>query len=110
MLKIWKAFHYSPKKAEKLSLTQAELQSPEIKMVKPFNTLLLARERAVCVVRRSIPAWYAHLKRFMMKLVMQKLMELRHSCQNTKLYFVSIYYQMYSIQLSSYKDFTGESD
>ena len=56
MLTIWKAFHYSPKKAEKLSLIQAELQSPEIKMVKPSDTRWLARERAVCAVRRSIPA------------------------------------------------------
>ena len=32
LLTIWKAFPYSPKKAEKLAEIQAELNSPEIKM------------------------------------------------------------------------------
>ena len=55
-LTIWKAFHYSPKKAEKLAEIQAELDSPEIKMQKPSDTCWLARERAVRVVRKSLPA------------------------------------------------------
>ena len=50
LLTIWKAFHYSPKKAEKLKEIQAVLQSPEIKMQKPTDTQWLARERAVRTV------------------------------------------------------------
>ena len=56
LLMIWKAFHYTPKKAEKLAEIQAELDSPEIKMQKSSDTRWLARERAVCVVRKSLPA------------------------------------------------------
>ncbi|XP_068720652.1 E3 SUMO-protein ligase KIAA1586-like [Montipora capricornis] len=56
LLTIWKAFYYSPKKAEKLKETQAELQCPEVKMQKPSDTRWLARERAVRAVRLSFPA------------------------------------------------------
>ena len=56
LLTIWKVFHYSPKKAEKLALIQAVLQSPEIKMTKPSDTRWLSRERAVRTVRESLPA------------------------------------------------------
>ena len=59
LLTIWKAFHYSPKKAEKLTEIQAELNSPELKMLKPSDTRWLARERAVRAVRRSLPALVA---------------------------------------------------
>ena len=38
LLTIWKAFYYSPKKAEKLKEIQAELQCPEVKMQKPSDT------------------------------------------------------------------------
>lgn len=43
LLTTWKAFHvhYSPKKAEKLTEIQAELQCPEIKMQKPSDTCWL---------------------------------------------------------------------
>lgn len=34
LMTIWKAFHYSPKKAEKLAEIQAELNAPELKMLK----------------------------------------------------------------------------
>jgi len=51
LLTIWKAFHYSPKKAEKLAEIQAELQAPETKMRKPSDTRWLARERAVHAVQ-----------------------------------------------------------
>ena len=56
LLTIWKAFHYSPKIAEKLAEIQAELQAPEIKMQKPSDTRWLARERAIRAVRQSLPA------------------------------------------------------
>ena len=56
LLTIWKAFHYSPKKAKKLAEIQAELNSPEIKMQKLSDTRWLSRERAVRAVRRSLPA------------------------------------------------------
>ncbi|KAI6653012.1 E3 SUMO-protein ligase [Oopsacas minuta] len=55
LLTIWKAFHFSPKKAEKLAEIQAELQAPEIKMQKPSDTRWLVRGRAVSVVRRRLP-------------------------------------------------------
>ena len=51
LLTIWKAFHYSPKKAEKLAEIQAELQAPETKMRKPSDTRWLACERAVHAVQ-----------------------------------------------------------
>ena len=56
LLTIWKAFYYSPKKAEKLAEIQAVLNAPELKMVKPSDTCWLSRERAVRAVRRSLPA------------------------------------------------------
>ena len=56
LVTIWKAFHYSPKKAEKLAEIQAELNAPEFKMLKPSDTRWLSRERAVHAVRRSLPA------------------------------------------------------
>ena len=56
LLTIWKVFHYFPKKAEKLALIKAVLQSPEIKMTKPSDTRWLSRERAVRAVRESLPA------------------------------------------------------
>ena len=56
LLTIWKAFYYSPKKAEKLKEIQNELQCPEVKMQKPSDTRWLARERAVRAVRLSLPA------------------------------------------------------
>ena len=56
LLTIWKAFYYSPKKAEKLLEIQAVLNAPELKMVKPSDTRWLSRERAVRAVRRSLPA------------------------------------------------------
>ena len=45
-----------PKKVEKLAEIQAELNSPELKMLKPSDTRWLAREWAICAVQRSIPA------------------------------------------------------
>ena len=56
LLTVWKAFHYSPKKAQKLAEIQAELNTPEIKMQKPSDTRWLSRERAVRAVQRSLPA------------------------------------------------------
>ena len=56
LLTIWKAFYYSPKKAEKLKESQAELQSPEVKMQKPSDTRWLACERAVRAVWLCLPA------------------------------------------------------
>ena len=54
LLTVWKAFHYFPKEAEKLAEIQAELNSPELKMLK--DTRWLARERAVRAVRQCLPA------------------------------------------------------
>ena len=59
LLTMWKMFHYSPKKAEKLAEIQAALDSPELKVQKPSDTRWLARERSVRAVRRSLPALVA---------------------------------------------------
>ena len=59
LLTMWKMFHYSPKKAEKLAEIQAALDSPELKVQKPSDTRWLARERCVRAVRRSLPALVA---------------------------------------------------
>ena len=56
LLTMWKAFHYSPKKAEELAEVQAFLNAPEIKITKPSDTRWLARERCVQTVRQSLPA------------------------------------------------------
>ena len=56
LLTMWKAFHYSPKKAEKLAEIQAVLEAPEIVVTKPSDTRWLARERCVCAVRKTLPA------------------------------------------------------
>ena len=62
LLTIWKAFYYSPKKAEKRKEIQAELQCSEVKMQKPSDTRWLARERAVRAVRPSLPALVSTFK------------------------------------------------
>ena len=59
LLTMWKMFHYSPKKAEKLAEIQAALDSPELKIQKPSDTRWLARERCVRAVRMSLPALVA---------------------------------------------------
>lgn len=46
LLTIWKAFHYSPQKAEKLAEVQAVLNSPGIKMQKPSDTRWLSLPEA----------------------------------------------------------------
>ena len=59
LLTMWKAFHYSPKKAEMLIEIQAVLNSPELKVHKPSDTRWLARERCVRAVRQTLPALVA---------------------------------------------------
>ena len=56
LLTMWKTFHYSPKKAEKLAEIQAVLDAPELKIYKPSDTPWLARERCVRAVWWSLPA------------------------------------------------------
>ena len=56
LLTLWKAFHYSPKKAENLTEIQAILNGPELKVTKPRDTRWLARERCVRSVRQCLPA------------------------------------------------------
>ena len=51
---MWKMFHYSPKKAEKLADIQAAFDSPELKIQKPSDTRWLAREQCVRAVRRFL--------------------------------------------------------
>lgn len=56
LLTMWKTFHYSPKKAEKLTEIQIVLDAPELKVLKPSDTRWLARERCVRAVRKSLPS------------------------------------------------------
>ena len=56
LLTMWKAFHYSPKIAEKLAEIEAVLNTPEKKVTKPSDTRWLARERCVQTVRQVRPA------------------------------------------------------
>ena len=44
LLTLWKTFHYSPKKAEKLTEIQKVLDAPELKVIKLSDTRWLARE------------------------------------------------------------------
>ncbi len=62
LLTMWKCFHYSPKKAEKLAEIEAVLNTPEIKVTKPSDTRWLARERCVRAVRQVLPALVKTLK------------------------------------------------
>ena len=61
-MSVWHSANYLEsillfsKKAEKLAEVQAELISPDLKMLKPSDTRWLARERAVCAVQRTLPA------------------------------------------------------
>ena len=56
LMTIWKTFHYSPKKAEKLAEIQDVLDTPKLKVLKPSDTRWLARERCVQAVRRTLPS------------------------------------------------------
>ena len=56
LLTMWKAFHYSPKKAEKLIEILAILNAPELKVTKPSDTRWLVREQCVRSVRECLPA------------------------------------------------------
>ena len=56
LLTMWKAFHYSPKEAEKLAKIEAVLKTPELKMLKPSDTWWLAQEQCVCAVRQTLLA------------------------------------------------------
>ena len=43
LLTVWKAFHYSHKRAEILAEIEAVLNTPEIKITKPSGTQWLAK-------------------------------------------------------------------
>ena len=61
LLTMWKIFHYSPEKAEKLAEIQAALDSPELKIQKPSDTRWLAREQ----LESHCQPWLPHFKRCM---------------------------------------------
>ena len=50
---LWKFFHYSPKRAERLKEVQRVLNTPELKVIKPSDTRWLAHERCVKAVREN---------------------------------------------------------
>ena len=56
LLTMWKAFHYSPKKAENLAEIEAVLKTPELKILKPSDTRWLAQGRCVRAVQQTLQA------------------------------------------------------
>ena len=50
---LWKYFHYSPKRTERLKAVQRVLDLPELKVIKPSDTRWLAHERCVKAVKES---------------------------------------------------------
>ena len=58
LLTLWKAFHYSPKKAENLVEIQSILNAPELKVTRPSNTRWLARERCIHSLFRTFEELY----------------------------------------------------
>ena len=79
LLTIWKAFHYYPKKKEKLAEIQAVLQTAEIKMQKPSDTRWLARERAV------------HAVLSMVESTTKRLMEMKENVGTTTWYNLGLH-------------------
>ena len=53
---LWKFFHYSPKRAEPLTMVQQVLDLPELKIAKPSDTCWLAHKRCVKAVKASYGA------------------------------------------------------
>ena len=56
MTNLWKLFHFSPTKAEKLKEVQAVLNLPELKVVKPSSTRWLSHERCIRAICKELPA------------------------------------------------------
>ena len=77
LLTIWKVFHYSPKKAEKLAHIEAVLKTPELKMLKPSDIQWLAQERCVCAMRQMLPAIVATFEAIYEEVDMLRLMVLQ---------------------------------
>ena len=53
---LWKFFHYSPKRTERLKEIQHVINLPELKMIKPSDTRWLSHERCVKAVKESYSA------------------------------------------------------
>ena len=53
LMTLWKFFHYSPKRAEPLKVIQEVLDLPELKIVKPLDTLWFSHEPCVKAVKAS---------------------------------------------------------
>ena len=53
---LWKYFHYSPKRTERLKTVQRVLDLPELKVIKPSGTRWVAHERCVKAVKESYSA------------------------------------------------------
>lgn len=56
MTSLWKLFHYSPKKAERLKHVQSVLSLPELKIVKPSDTRWLSHERCIRAIVKELSA------------------------------------------------------
>ena len=53
LMRLWKFFHYSPKRAESLKEIQKVLDLPDLKIVKPPDTRWLAHEHCAKTVKAS---------------------------------------------------------
>lgn len=103
LLTIWKTFHYSPKKAEKLVEIQAVLDAPELKIHKPSDTRWLARERCVRAVRKSLPALIRTFSDLYEGMVMLRHTVWLSCCVHTNLWHAFICFVMFFTQLLSCK-------
>ncbi len=56
MTSLWKLFHYSPKKAERLKHVQSVLSLPELKIVKPSDTRWLSHKRCIRAIVKELSA------------------------------------------------------
>ena len=54
MTSLWKLFHYTPNKAEKLKHVQAVLNLPELKVTKPSDTRWLSHERCLRAILKEL--------------------------------------------------------
>ena len=53
---LWKLFYYSPKRAGALKNVQSVLCTPELKIMKPSDTLWLSHERCVKAIQKELLA------------------------------------------------------
>lgn len=64
MMTIWRIFHFSALKKDKLEEMQRLMNHPEMKMIKPSDTRWIAYQRCVTAVRKSLVPLQASFEHF----------------------------------------------